>query len=110
MTEIHLLSAALLLAGMVLYVAAPLLAKPSLVTEAGGGAEEALLQRKARIYQSIRDAELDHDTGKLSAPDHREMVAALKGEAALVLRELDALPRTGAPEKAAAPRRRGRRS
>lgn len=100
MTEIHVFSAALLLVGMVAYVAAPLTSRPSRVADAPPeDARDALLQRKARLYQSIRDAELDRQTGKLSETDHQEMVASLRGDAARVLRELDALGPQAAPRR-----------
>jgi len=53
---------------------------------------------KEAKYREIRDAELDHEMGKLSDADHREVDRELRNEAMEILRELDALegraPRT----------------
>lgn len=40
-------------------------------------------------YREIREAELDHRTGKLSQADYEETNRALRGEAIEILRELD---------------------
>jgi hypothetical protein len=47
--------------------------------------------RKQALYRQIRDAELDHAQGKLSAADWRRIDAELRAEAIGVLREIDAL-------------------
>jgi flagellar biosynthesis/type III secretory pathway M-ring protein FliF/YscJ len=49
---------------------------------------EALKEAK---YREIRDAELDHRTGKLSDADWRSMDRQLRREAMDLLRRLDAL-------------------
>ena len=49
---------------------------------------EALKEAK---YREIRDAELDHRTGKLSEADWRAQDRALRAEAVEILRRLDAL-------------------
>ena len=41
-------------------------------------------------YREIRDAELDHSTGKLSDEDHALLDATLRAEALEILRALDA--------------------
>ena len=55
-------------------------------------AERAQLEaaRDAK-YREIRDAELDHRTGKLSEADWRAQDRALRAEAVELLRRLDAL-------------------
>jgi hypothetical protein len=40
-------------------------------------------------YREIRDAELDHRTGKLSDEDYRVLDASLRAEAVEILNELD---------------------
>jgi hypothetical protein len=40
-------------------------------------------------YQEIRDAELDHETGKMSAADFRAVDAGLRAEAVEILKRLD---------------------
>ena len=48
--------------------------------------------RKQALYRQIRDAELDRAQGKLSEEDWRRIDSELRGEAIVVLREIDALP------------------
>jgi len=43
-------------------------------------------------YREIRDAELDHQTGKLSDADFAAIDSTLRAEAIQLLHELDALP------------------
>jgi hypothetical protein len=45
-------------------------------------------------YREIRDAELDHRTGKLSEADWRAIDRALRAEAVEILRQLDELDGT----------------
>jgi hypothetical protein len=40
-------------------------------------------------YREIRDAELDHSTGKLSDADYEALDRTLRAEAVAILRELD---------------------
>jgi len=47
--------------------------------------------RKEAKYREIRDAELDHRTGKLSDADYRALDRELRAEAVELLRRLDAL-------------------
>jgi hypothetical protein len=47
-------------------------------------------QRDAK-YREIRDAELDHQTGKLSQEDWRALDRQLRAEAVEILRRLDEL-------------------
>lgn len=42
-------------------------------------------------YREIRDTEMDFRTGKLSADDFRAIDRELRGEAVVILRELDEL-------------------
>lgn len=48
-----------------------------------------LRARRDAKYREIRDAELDLQTGKLSAEDHRLLDRQLRAEAIETLRELD---------------------
>ena len=67
----------------------------------GGRAEEAqasesalradLEAAKEAKYAEIRDAELDHRTGKLSDEDFRAQDRQLRAEAVVILRRLDDL-------------------
>jgi hypothetical protein len=78
------------LALVVLLVSAPLRKRG--VEEAEESAELAELEaaREAK-YREIRDADLDHRTGKLSDADWRVQDRALRAEAVDILRRLDAL-------------------
>jgi hypothetical protein len=40
-------------------------------------------------YRELRDADLDHRTGKLSDADYEELDRALRGEAITILHDLD---------------------
>jgi hypothetical protein len=78
------------LALVVVLVSAPLRRR-----RAGEEAESAELAeleaaRDAK-YREIRDAELDHRTGKLSDADWRALDRGLRAEAILILRRLDEL-------------------
>ena len=46
---------------------------------------------KEAKYREIRDAELDHQMGKLDGPDWRSVDGELRSEAIEILRELDRL-------------------
>jgi ABC-type microcin C transport system permease subunit YejB len=54
--------------------------------------EESLAEleaARAAKYREIRDAELDHRTGKLSDPDYAEIDQELRAEAIEIMRALD---------------------
>jgi hypothetical protein len=80
------------LALVVLLVSAPLRSGRVAARDASDAAERAELEaaREAK-YREIRDAELDHRTGKLSDGDWRGLDRALRAEAVEILRRLDAL-------------------
>ena len=88
------------LALVVLFVSGPL-RRPEVQAGAGAPADadagredpgsqlpELEAAREAK-YREIRDAELDHRTGKLSDADYEAIDGALRGEAIEILRELD---------------------
>jgi hypothetical protein len=52
---------------------------------------QELRAAKEAKYREIRDAELDHQMGKLSREDWRSVDRDLRGEAIEILRELDRL-------------------
>jgi flagellar biosynthesis/type III secretory pathway M-ring protein FliF/YscJ len=85
-----LLVVLVVLALVVFVVSAPLRRRG--VDEREETAERAELEaaRDAK-YRQIRDAELDHRTGKLSDADWRAQDRALRGEAVELLRRLDEL-------------------
>ncbi|HEY80581.1 MAG TPA: zinc ribbon domain-containing protein [Anaerolineae bacterium] len=49
----------------------------------------ALYNRRDQLYQAIREAKFDLDTGKLSPEDYERHVANLKRQAASVLKAID---------------------
>jgi type II secretory pathway pseudopilin PulG len=81
------------LALVVLIVTGPLRPGRAATRDAAEEAERAELEaaREAK-YHEIRDAELDHRTGKLSEPDWRALDRTLRAEAVDILRRLDRLP------------------
>ena len=94
MPDAALYVSALLLAATLVYVLSPMFEAPRNVAdpEEGDVARAASLQaQKAMVYQSIRDAELDRQTGKLSDEDADAMVTDLKARAVGILKELDGL-------------------
>ena len=74
-------------AGLVLFISAPL-RRPSPPAEEPVGVAELEAARKAK-YRELRDAELDHRTGKLSDEDYAELDTALRAEAIEILRGID---------------------
>ena len=80
------------LAVVVLVVSAPLRRDPQSAEDFAAAAERAELEaeRDAK-YREIRDAELDHRTGKLDDEDFRAVDRELRAEAVVILRELDGL-------------------
>jgi len=80
------------LAVVVVVVAAPLRRGRAEAVEASESARRDVLEAaKEAKYAEIRDAELDHRTGKLSDEDWRAQDRALRAEAIEILRQLDAL-------------------
>jgi len=79
------------LAAVVLFVTAPLrrAADPSAeTTPADADLAELEAAREAK-YRELRDAELDHRTGKLSDADYEELEQALRGEAIAIIHDID---------------------
>jgi hypothetical protein len=77
---------------VVVIVSAPLrrAARPQPAHADAATAERRELEAaKEAKLREIRDAELDHRTGKLSEQDWRALDGALRGEAAQLLRALD---------------------
>ncbi|MFL5824489.1 MAG: hypothetical protein ACJ764_13730 [Solirubrobacteraceae bacterium] len=86
-----------ILAGVVVFVTSPLrrapasgeLAEPQELQSAEPAVAELEAARDAKLRE-LRDAELDHRTGKLSDPDYQALDDTLRAEAIEILRELDA--------------------
>jgi len=86
-----------ILFGVVLFVTAPLRRAPAADSGLAGELAELEAAREAK-YREIRDAELDHRTGKLSEADYEALDSTLRTEAIEILRRIDR-----AREVAAAP-------
>lgn len=96
----------LLLLGVIWLVSGPLRRGP---TSAGASAEADRSDAMRRVdleaardakYREIRDAELDHQTGKLSDDDFEAIDSSLRAEAIGLLHQLDALESTEDRESA----------
>jgi hypothetical protein len=84
---VELLIVLAVVAGLVLFISAPL-RRVSPPAEEPVGVAELEAAREAK-YRELRDAELDHQTGKLSDEDYAALDAALRAEAIEILRGLD---------------------
>ena len=84
--------ALLILAALVVAVVARPLSRPGAEEQRESGRIEELQAAKEAKYREIRDADLDHRTGKLSDADWRAQDRALRAEAVELLRRLDRLP------------------
>jgi hypothetical protein len=80
---------AMLLAALVVWVVTRPLRHPD-GGRRGDARMEALEAAKEAKYREIRDAELDHATGKLTDEDWRALDAQLRSEAVELLRRIDA--------------------
>jgi hypothetical protein len=84
------------LVAVVLVIAAPLWRRPATTPAQNSGEDPGaadLLELEAARdakYREIRDAELDHQTGKLSDADFEAINRTLRAEAIAILRGLDA--------------------
>jgi hypothetical protein len=73
---------------VVLFLSAPLRRVRRAEPGVGGELAELEAAREAK-YREIRDAELDHRTGKLSDEDFGALEQALRAEAIEILRSID---------------------
>ena len=76
--------------GVALVVIRPLL-RPGQTEAPDAARRETLEAAKEAKYREIRDAELDHRMGKVSAEDHMETDRELRRQAIDILRQLDEL-------------------
>ncbi len=65
---------------------------------------EHLDQRRARIYENLRDLQFEYRVGKLSDADYLTTKQTLQGELASVMAELDTLKGQAPPAALALPR------
>jgi hypothetical protein len=81
-----------ILAGVVVFVTRPLLRPDSRVRSGSVAAATELADLEAAReakYREIRDAELDHRTGKLSQEDYEALDRSLRAEAVEILHAID---------------------
>jgi flagellar biosynthesis/type III secretory pathway M-ring protein FliF/YscJ len=92
MDVLALLAILVLLLLVVAAVSAPLRReRVSAATDRDRSERDDLEAAREAKYREIRDAELDHRTGKLSEADWRAMDRQLRAEAVEILRRLDEL-------------------
>ena len=111
MTTFAVVLAAVLAAGLVIWVARPFLVATRGEETLADGAEIErlrLLDERDRALAALKELEFDHRTGKISEADYAALVGALRAEAAAALAALDAvradgLPQTPAPSDPAVP-------
>ena len=60
---------------------------------------EHLEQRRARIYENLRDLQFEYRVGKLSETDYQATKQSLQGELAAVLAEIDKLKGLAPPAR-----------
>jgi hypothetical protein len=77
-----------ILTAVVLFVTVPLRRHAAPASQREVDLAELEAARAAK-YREIRDAELDHRTGKLSDPDYAEIDQELRAEAIEIMRALD---------------------
>lgn len=104
MTLIVIASAAVLGAVTVAFVLYPVFRASALgrryVTDSVTGDRLAeLIARRDAIYEAIRDADFDRETGKLTEEDHRLMRERLTAEGVKALQELDRLMQSDVREE-----------
>lgn len=79
-----------ILAGMVLFISAPLRRPVGEAEEQAGDDRLSELEAaRAAKDRELRDAELDHRTGKLSDDDYAELDQGLRTEAIEIMRSID---------------------
>jgi len=90
---VELLLIALILLLVAVFVTAPLRSP----MRQGGGEDPRIAELEARKeakYREIRDAEMDHEAGKLSEREWRRQDAELRREAIAILKQLDSARET----------------
>jgi hypothetical protein len=75
-------------------------ARDSRRAPSGASAGNDLIDRRDAAYRAIKELEFEYDLGNLSEPDYRRLRQRYRGEAATILRELDAVQGEAAAEAA----------
>ncbi len=82
---------ALLVVGVIAFIAYPLFSPPREKIAAMPNALETLIAQRDATYAAIRDLDFDFQLGKLSAGDYATLREKYKARAALMLQQIDAL-------------------
>jgi hypothetical protein len=77
------------LGSLVVFVSAPLRRPQPAATEPSGEPLADLEAAREAKYRELRDAELDHSTGKLSDEDYAALDRTLRAEAIEIMRSID---------------------
>jgi hypothetical protein len=80
---------------VVVYITQPLVVKTRIKTAAQESPRDKLLAERDALYTTIRDLDLDFQTGKLVEADYRVMREKYTARGVEILQELDALPHLG---------------
>jgi hypothetical protein len=88
---LDLLVILVVLVAIVLFLSHPLRRVPAPSPKAAELELGELQAAREAKYREIRDAELDHRTGKLSDDDYAEVDSALRAEAVEILRAIDTI-------------------
>ncbi|HKY33626.1 MAG TPA: hypothetical protein VJV23_13935 [Candidatus Polarisedimenticolia bacterium] len=88
-----LILAALVAFATALFVLAPLLGwgggSSAFEAAPGSGPAGDLLQRRQELLDAIKDLDMEHEVGKLTPEDHREIRETLTRQAVEVYRQMD---------------------
>jgi len=92
---LELALAIIVLALVVAFVVLGPLRRGAEIDRRGDDRRAALEAAKEAKYREIKDAELDHEMGKLSDEDYAAIDQELRGQAIEILRQLDLLEKDG---------------
>jgi len=94
--QLELILAALIVIGIIAFIAYPLFTAPRDEIAEAPGALDGLAAQRDSAYDAIRDLDFDFQMGKLSQADYTALREKSKARAALALQQIDALGDNGA--------------
>lgn len=97
--SLELILAAIIVIGMIAFIAYPLFTAPREETTESPSALDGLVAQRDAAYDAIRDLDFDFQMGKLSQSDYAALREKYKARAALALQQIDALGGNGAGAK-----------
>lgn len=95
----ELILAAIIVIGIIVFIAYPLFTAPRAGTAETPDALDGLVAQRDSAYDAIRDLDFDFQMGKLSQSDYAALREKYKARAALALQQIDALDGNGAGKK-----------